>query len=200
MNLNKVSETQTYPIWKKILEDITGGVTVAVADIKSSTSEIKAGTIVGEGATAGLFHICKAAEVYANAASTTVLILTNHEFKVGDFICNGLRSTAITVIATGDDYDTLTLTAALTVVDGDALYEGTSEGIDDADIAAKYTAKGITKATVVTRAYYPQDDGYVALSNVTASVIVRGTINESLMPFIVPTVYKTALTDRIIFD
>jgi len=135
LQVNKTTETQYHPIFLKVLEDIPGGITLVSADLKTATEELKAGSLIGEdGNTAGLYHLCKTAEVYeaVTAGATSVKVEKEHEFKVGDFITNGQVSTAITAINTDEAaYDTLTLTATLDAVEvipvDSVLYQGSSE-------------------------------------------------------------------------
>jgi len=138
MKLGIVKESGVeYPIiFLQMLEDIPGGITIFTDDLKTATKELKAGAMVGEdGSTAGLYHLCKTAEVYEAAAlgATEVKVEKEHEFKIGDFITNGNVSTAITGIdsTTSTLYDALTLTATLDAVEAipvdSVLYQGSSE-------------------------------------------------------------------------
>ena len=198
LSIARTDETQYNPVFQAIMEDNPGGVTLALGDLKSATEEVKAGAVIGEGSTAGLFHLIKTAEVYADAESATILVEKEHEFKVGDFISNGLGSSAIISITTTETlYDTIVVTNGLTVSDGDALYQSTSEGVEVADLAYKYTPSAISRNEAVVTTY--SVSGSESQANVSVGAVVRGTVVESLLPFVVTTGIKTALTDRIRF-
>lgn len=200
LQITKTTGIVYKPIFLKILEDIPGGVTLSVGDAKAATEEIKAGTLIGEDAVSGLYHICKSAEVYADGdgEDKTIQVLKNHEFKVDDFICNEENSSKITAIdTTNSDYDIITVTNGYATIDGEVLYQGTSEGLEAADIVQKYIPKGITKYGVALITY--SKSGKKTEANVTVGVVVRGTVKESLLPYPVPIISKTALTAIIRF-
>lgn len=135
LQIVKTTETQVNPVFLKILEDIVGGISFTVADLKTVTTEVKAGAVVGEdGSTAGKWHLIKTAKLQAkaNANVTSIRVEKNHEFKVGEFITNRQVSTEITGITiTETDYDTIALTATLDAIAeipvGTVLYQGSSE-------------------------------------------------------------------------
>jgi len=200
LQVTKSSDTQYNPVFLKILEDIPGGVTLQTSDLKSTTEELKAGAIIGEdGSTSGLYHLIKTAEVHADVTEgNDIQVEKGHEFKVGDFISNGNASSEITAIDTSNsDYDVITVTNGFACNDGDILYLSTSEGNDAADVAMKYTPSAITKDTVAVITY--SASGKRTETNVNVAAVVRGTVNESLLPFKVHSNMKTALTDRIRF-
>ena len=58
----------------------------------------------------------------------------------------------------------------------------------------KYTAAAILKNTETVR----EDDGTTKY-NVMGSAVIRGTVDESLLPFAVESADKTALTARVKF-
>ncbi len=201
LTVSKTSETQYLPVFQKVFEDIPGGATISTGDLKSDSTEIKAGAIVGaDPDTDGLYRLIKTAEVYADGdgEDNTIQVLKTHEFKVEDFISNGSKSSKIQSIdTTNDDYDVISVVAGFAHEDGDYLYQSTSEGTEAADIALKYTPAGITKNNIDVVTY--SLSGSVTHANVSSGIVVRGTVVESLLPYVVPTVVKTALTDRIRF-
>ena len=200
MQVTKTEGTELHPLFFKIFDDIPGGVTLKASDLKTATEELEAGAIIGEdGSTSGLYHLIKTAEVYEDVSSgTDIKVEKEHEFKVGDFISNGNSSSAITAIDADETaYDTITVTNGFACNDGDILYQSTSEGTEAADVALKYTPSAITKNTVAKITYTAS--GSRTETNVTVAAVVRGTVNESLLPFVVHADIKTALTDRILF-
>jgi len=158
MSLQITKETGTVynPVFQNIIEDIPGGISFTVADLKALTEEVKAGAVIGEdGSTAGKYHLIKTAAMQAAAVAGAVELKVekNHEFVVGDFITNGQVSTAITIITTPETlYDTITITATLDAVEpvpiDTVLYQGVSETSNAAvaslatleDTAADYLA------------------------------------------------------------
>jgi len=199
MELQIIEETETQykPIFIGTpLENVPGGVTVIGADLPVAATTLDKGIVVGKltvSPVAGEFHICKTAEVHAGSSSTSVKVKKNQLFKVNDYICNGTKSVKISaIVTTHADYDTLTVTA-ITVTAGMILFQSTSAGTEAANIALKYTPAGITKSQI---------DATNAAANsltLTSGVVVRGTVNESLLPYPVATIMKTSLTDRIRF-
>jgi len=165
---------------EKILEDIPGGLTVAQADFQSDTEEMLEGALIGVDAN-GLGHIFKTAELYEDEtdAETDYKVLKDHEFVVGDFITDsGLDGAAyaITEIDTSNnDYDVLTVGTTLghAMSEGECLVQATAEAAAGS-AALKYTLKGIAMDQVDLT-----DDN----DNLGCGVLVRGTVNESLMPY-----------------
>jgi len=133
--LRRTDGTQKKPLFKIILEDVPGGITLKTSELKSGTEDIEAGALLSEDpTTAGLFHLVKTAQVYEElaAAGTSLKVKKAHQFKVGEFITSGQVSTAIVSITTTEtDYDTIVLTAAFdskeAVPVDTILYQGDSE-------------------------------------------------------------------------
>ncbi len=158
ITIEKETEIRKYPVFSKILEDITGGVTLDRSDLSDNIEEIKAGAIIGEDlSTAGLYHICKSAKVQAtvNAGATTIRVEKGHLFKIGDFITNGQVSTAITGISTSNaNYDELTITATLNPINqiatGAVLYQGSSETVAGATPATATVEDAVDDTLTVT--------------------------------------------------
>jgi len=165
---------------EKVLEDIPGGLTVAQADFPDDTEEMLEGALLGVD-TNGLGRIFKTAELYEDEADTETAykVLKGHEFVVGDFITNsGLTGAAyaITEIDTSNaNYDALTVgtTLGVAMLDGECLVQATAEAVAGS-AALKYTLKGIALNTV---------DLTADNDNLGCGVLVRGTVNESLMPY-----------------
>ncbi|HUV00441.1 MAG TPA: hypothetical protein VMW32_05730 [Bacteroidales bacterium] len=155
LQISKSEETQYNPVFKNIHEDVPGGGTLKVADLKTATTEIGAGAIVGEdGSTARLYHLIKTAIVQAtlSAGGTSLRVTKAHEFKAGEFITNGQVSTAIVSITTTETaYDTIVLTAALdpaeNIAAGTVLYQGSAE-TTNAATASTATVEDIVDATL----------------------------------------------------
>jgi len=169
MQNTKTTETRGINVFRKILETLPSGLTVAVADMSQAT--INAGTPIGID-TNGLGHIVKVAEAQANATNTATdyRVKKGHNFKVGNHImaATGAKAQTITAITTTETaYDTLTVgtTIGTAVTAGDAIYEAVAAN-QSTGSAFKYTALGLIG----------EDCTIVAGDSNLVSVVVRGSV------------------------
>lgn len=181
------------PVFLKILEDIPGGVTVKTNRFPTTQKEIKKGTLLNADATtAGLYNIIKSARLSAAfpTGDTAIAVDSPHLFLVGEFIkLNGTAQTISRVSATAIVVPT-TGQAGAAVASGSILGEASS-----AAGAVKYAASAVLRDTIEVRKL-----GVATLSaNVFAGGVVRGTVDESELPYFVTSDDKTALTARIRF-
>ena len=114
------------------IEDIIGGITVAVADFVDAHI-VPAGSVVGKDNN-GLFHVLKTAKMHtaAGGSATDYIVYKGHGFKVGDFIASatGAKAYAITAINTSNaDYDTITIGTTIGAV---AQYAGIFQALAEA--------------------------------------------------------------------
>lgn len=172
-----------------VLEDIPGGGTIEPDDFKTDTTELDEGALVGKDSN-GIYHLVKTAELYEDEINTETdyKVLKSHEFKVGDVIVasviTGSAAIAITAITTTEtDYDTITVgtTLGLAMSDGDVLAQATETAASGAG-ALKYTPVGITLNSVD-----------LSKANKGAGILVRGTVNQSLLAFPVDATLKAHL-------
>jgi len=186
MQNSQTTETRTVLVFDKKLEDIPGGVTLAIADLAQAS--VAPGTPVGKDSN-GLYHVVKTAKAQANAtnSATAIKVLKGHNFKVGDFLttATGKIAYAISAITTTNaDYDTLTVgtTLGVAITAGDILIQAAAEATGDTS-TQKYTAIGLTGTYL----------DVVSGDNHLVDVIVRGTVREAA---IVPihSVIKTSLS------
>jgi len=183
------------PVFLKILEDIPGGVTIKTNRFPTTTKEIKKGTLLNaDASSAGLYNVIKTVRATAeNTTSVTVVAIepTDHLFKAGDIIfltAAGPTATTITrVSATAIAY----AVTGVVVASGSVLYEALTVNT----VTALYDADAILRDNVEVR------KGGVAtlLDNLFAGAVVRGTVDESELPYFVTTQHKTDLTARIRF-
>jgi len=181
------------PVFLKILEDIPGGVTVKTDRFPDTTKEIKKGALLNAmtGASIGFYNVIKTVRLtVAGVTNTTILAVepTDHLFKVGEniFLQGGTAGTITRVSATA-----ITVEAAHNVIaSGTVLYEAAA--VDTA--TALYGASAILRDTIKVR-----DDKGNLLDNLFAGAVVRGTVDESELPYFVTDADKTALTVRIRF-
>lgn len=169
----KETEFQYAPGIEKIIEDIQGGGTIARAELKGIIDELPPLVIVGKDSN-GLYHVVKTAKVTAAvaAAATAVQVAKGHLFKVGEAITvGGALKGASDLIAAIDksnaSYDTITVAAAI----GDVLILANVKAAANA-AKFKYVPEAITMNKVD-----------VTVANQQSGLLVRGTVNESVMPY-----------------
>lgn len=182
MYVKKEIDTDRSLCIEKVLEDIPGGGTVAQVDFQTDTEEMLEGALVGVDSN-GLYHIFKTAALYEDELDTETAykVLKGHEFVVGDFLVDsGLAgaSYAITEIDTANEnYDVITVGTTLghAMLAGECLLQATDEQTAG-NATLKYTLKGIALNQV------DLTDDY---DNLGCGIMVRGTVNESLLPYYV---------------
>jgi len=194
--VNKTTGTQYDPVFKQILSDLPGGITLRTGQFRTTTEEARKGTMIAEDATsAGLWNIVKTAKlIHAVASDDTIFYVDpKNELKVGDYVSQAACSGAsIAIITTGTVSDAIVITYQLTTNLASAvLLYGSSTGSS----AALYEATSLLRDNVRVK-----DVDLSTLYNITAGAVVRGTVNESALPFFIDTDNKTSLTARIIFD
>ena len=199
----KTTDTAYHPIFEKILEDIPGGITLNTNRIPTATKEIKKGALIhaiATAASAGEYRLVKTAKLYVGidtSSAVTIIVYTNHELKVGESIgIEGNHSGAtIATILKGATTDRIILTAAgggfncASVASGRVLAE---KQLGAGVTLIMYSAEAILRNTVQVR-----NSDLTTLQNVGAGAVVRGTVNESILPYFVTALDKTALTARV---
>lgn len=174
----KENEFQYAPVIVKIIEDVTGGGTIARAELKGVIDELPPGVIVGVDSN-GLYHAVKTAKVNAVAAADAVAykVDKNHTFKIGEAVTNGgaLEGAADVISAidkTNAEYDTITLAGTIgAAAVGDVLVLATAKAAAGA-AAFKYAPVAITMNKIDT-----------TVANQQSGLLVRGTVNEAVMPY-----------------
>jgi hypothetical protein len=184
------------PVFLKILEDIPGGVTIATSRFPDTIKTIKKGALLNASASSvGLYNIIKTAKVTAKGVSgVTVLAVepTDHLFKIGDRIyLYGATASTITRVSSTAIAFTTGLTSPGSVATATVLYEpsaiNTSTALHDADAILRDTIE-VRRGGIAT-----------LLGNIFAGAVVRGTVDESELPYFVTSTHKTDLTARIRF-
>lgn len=191
LQVTKTDEGAVYdPVFLKILEDIPGGVTVKTDRFPTNTKEIKKGALLNDGGS-GLYNVIKTVRLTApGVTNTTILAIepTDHLFKVGEniFLQGATAGTIARLSATAIAVEVV----HNAIASGAVLYEAAA--VDTA--TALYAASCILRDTIEVR-----DDEGNLLDNLFAGAVVRGTVDESELPYFVTTQHKTDLTDRIRF-
>ena len=202
MSLQVKSESGTIydPVFLKILEDIPGGVTIKTNRFPTTTDEIKKGAMLNASASSvGLYNLVKTAKVKTAMTSLDVVsicVYPQQEFIAGEFIGLPGKGTAITIssITKGTNTDIIVLGAKLgSTCATNTILRECHTGVGTA-AAVLYDTDAILRSTIKVR-----DDDDVLLDNVFAGVVVRGTVDESELPYFVADQQKTDLTARIRF-
>ncbi len=192
------SDSQVY--FQKIFEDVPGGGTLKITELKAATKWLNGGAVVKYTESTRVVNLTKTALLYADCAQsvTEYPVYKNHEFLVGDYLASAAGAQACDIIeidtTTSEDYDilklsaTITLGEALTAADIIVFYESKAQS----GAEYKYPANGILKHGVKI------DQLNTAATAV--SVVTRGTVYERRLPFSVSTAMKTALGDRFLFS
>jgi len=193
LQIRKESGSVYDPVFLKILEDIPGGVTIKTNRFPTTTKEIKKGTLLNaDASSAGLYNVIKTVRMTAaNGAGETFLAIepTDHLFKVGDIIA--LPYTSGTRVSTTCIVVSKAVATAASLVSGLVLYETDTV----TTLTALYDADAILRDNVEVR----KDGITTLLGNIFAGAVVRGTVDESELPYFVTTQHKTDLTARIRF-
>ena len=171
-------EFQYPPGIEKIIEDVIGGGTIDRRDLRNalfngkSLDELPPIVIVVKDPETGLYHVLKTAMASDAGNETTYKVTKNHLFGVGDFVTIGGALTGasdkITAIDKSNaEFDTITL-------------EATIGAAAKGQVLVQAKDKQAAKA-----AKLPYDGELVVLTvaNQQSGLLVRGTVNESCMPF-----------------
>lgn len=207
LQVTSKTDTQYHPIFLKILEDVPGGITLKTARIPSGTKEIAKGALLARvtlGVTvtsAGMYRLVKTAGLkgeYSTGNCITLHVYPNHEFKVGEFIGSARlfgdagSSQAISAInkaSGGANTDDIILSnegfSAGTIDALGVLHETIAS---NSSMAPLYTAQAILRNTVQVR-----EADLTTLNNIWAGVVIRGTVNESLMAYFVTDADRASL-------
>lgn len=195
LQITKDSGSVYDPVFLKILEDIPGGVTVKTDRFPDGITELKKGALLNaDASSAGLYNVIKTVRLTATpTGGTTVLAVEpeDHLFKVGEFIyLYGTTASTITRVSATAIAVARTLVATGGAVSGGVLYETATI----ATATPMHSADAILRNNIKVR-----DDEGNLLDNLFAGAVVRGTVDESELPYFVTTAQKTSLTDRIRF-
>jgi hypothetical protein len=181
-------ETQNAICIVKVLEDHAGGGTVKRSGLKG-TDSLKPGTVVCKNAS-NLFEAYKSAKAQAAASGTPTAypVGKNHEFVVGDVIMIAGKSGAAAVSEPITSIDT-------TNADKDIINVATTIGAFVATDYLVLSAAEVASAAVESQTPYGIILNEVDLSvpNQQSGIMVRGTVNESILPYAYPTKVKTTL-------
>lgn len=182
------SETQNAICIVNVLEDHAGGGTIKRSGLKS-TDSLKPGTVVCKLAS-GLFEAYKSAKAQAAAASSPKAypVLKNHEYAVGDIIMLAGKTGAAAISQAITSIDT-------TNADKDIINVASTIGdlaeTDCIVLAAAVAATGAVELQTPFGIILNEVD--LSVPNQQSGIMVRGTVNESILPYAYPSKVKTTL-------
>lgn len=184
----KEREFQYSPGIEKIIEDVQGGGTIARAELKGTIDELPPLVVVGRDSN-GLYHVVKTAQVtaVASADAISIQVAKNHVFKVGEAVTIGGALTGASELITAIDksnagYDIITVAATIgAAAIGDVLVLAEAKAAAKA-AKFKYTPEVITMNKVD-----------VTVANQQSGLLVRGTVNEAVMPYHIDDAIKSML-------
>lgn len=181
-------EFQYPPGIEKIIEDVIGGGTIDRRNLRNalfngkSLDELPPIVIVVKDPGTGLYHVLKTALVSeapaADADAIAYKVTKNHLFGVGDFVTIGGALTGASDMITAIDksnaeFDTITLKATIgAAAKGQVLVQAKDK---QAANAAKLPYDGELVVTM--------NKVDLTVANQQSGLLVRGTVNESCMPF-----------------
>ena len=201
MQVRRQSGTAYNPVFVSILEEIEAGITLATNRIPTITKEILAGTMLVQSAnTAGLYQFLKVAKsIETQVAATALNYVKGCLFNVGDSIIKDGKTTSSSITR-------IDRSAVNTVVVATAVALGTLatasliiETASDAATTLKYDPDSVLKNNVKVR-WTDNNENLRTCNNVTCGAVVRGSLNESILPYYVSARMKTRLTSRIRFE
>ena len=190
MQIESSTDTERSLAVELVLEDIPGGGGVSTYDFPSATTEMEEGALLGVDSD-GIYHLTKTAKL-VNALTATspnhIVVHNNHEFVAGDYLTNsthtasGVLIASITASGTGADVIVYATGASgMCVAIAASGIVVAASGLGQSPL--KYTPKAIATNTV----------SLAASGNNGCGLLVRGRVNESLLPYAVDTTIKALL-------
>lgn len=185
MQITSGSVTGRKVVFENILEDIPGGVSLAVTRLDYSTSSkkyLKAGAPVYVDISTRVAQLCKSTKSVVAIDATHLYVPAGHHFKVGDSITDGLFNRVISAIsASSSGYDVITVPSGL-VITANTAYGEAPAGAGSAFASLAYTPNGMIK-----------NDTYIADGNADVSVVKMGTYRSDALEYPLPSLYEIAL-------
>jgi len=217
LQVRKETEVQYNPVFLSILEDIVGGVTISTTRVPSTTKFLFPGTpLAASASSVGLYNVVKTgklAHAIDTAACVTIYLLSSsvpnspgHNFKVGEWLMRDGGASAATIASitvgtktNGIGKDTIVMTAGgggfnyASVATNSLIVEAENDVTTLA--AVKFSAACLLRDSVRIRL-----ESGTTLQNITAGGVIRGSVDESILPVACTTEgVKTPLTARIRF-
>lgn len=174
-------------IFESILDEISGGLSLVVADLDYLTNNanvdkryLPAGTPVHVDIAARTATVCKSAIALASSSAKAIRVPKNNHFKVDEILNDGVTSATITGITTSEaTYDTIAVEADLIYAAGTKYGEGSVTGTST-DLYL--SPNGLTK-----------DNIYIGNGNADVAVVTIGSAREDALTYPINALYKVAL-------
>lgn len=199
MFLKRENEFQYHPGIEKIIEDVIGGGTIARTDFAGTIfrgvplDELPPLVIVVKDESTGVYHVLKTAamQTAASAGDTEYKVNKRHLFAVGDAVTIGSDfSKAVDLITTIDktdpDFDLITLAGTIGAAPVGNIMVLAKTQATDGNAEMKY---GDTNSDLVIT----MNKVDLTVANQSSGLLVRGTVNGSVLPFPIDDVLKTKL-------
>lgn len=188
MYLRREKEFQYAPGIEKIIEDVQGGGTIARAELKGLINELPPVVIVGKDEN-GLYHVVKTALVKADVANdaTKIQVAKKHLFLVGEAVTVGgdLADAADLITAidkSNADYDEITIAGTIGAAKAGQVIVLANGKANAKSAKYKYVPEVITMNKVD-----------VTVANQSSGLLVRGTVNEKVMPYPIDEAIKASM-------
>lgn len=166
---------------QKIFEDIPGGCTIVRDELKNGASGFMSEGILISLDNPGMGYLVKTAKIYSDVSlsATGINVYKEHEFKTGDIVSNTalttISRTILDIDTTSNNFDVFTIVSGFgNMLTGEILIQASASGVSGTDASWKYIPDAIgVSERPVNMAY--QNNGF--------GLLVRGTMDESEMPF-----------------
>lgn len=185
MQITTGSITGSKVVFESILDEIPGGVSLAVTRLDYLTSGkeyLKAGAPVYVDIATRVAQVVKTTSSAVAIDATHLFVLQGHHFKVDDSITDGAFSRIISAIAaSGTTHDVITVPSGL-VITAATVYNEATAGAASAFSAYAYTPNGLTR-----------DDVYIKDGNADVAIVKMGTVRGDALEYPLSAANKIAL-------
>ncbi|AVM53306.1 hypothetical protein JN06_01339 [Bacteroides zoogleoformans] len=183
----KEKEFQYHPGIEKIIEDVQGGGTIARKELKGVIKELPPIVVVGRDEN-GLYHVVKTALIQ-KVSGTTIEVGKKHLFVVGEAVMiggdlKGASDLIASIDKSNPEKDVITLAGAIGEGSAGQVLVLAKDKQDANSAKFKYIPEVVTMNKVD-----------VTVANQQSGLLVRGTVNESVMPYPVDDAIKAQLKD-----
>lgn len=198
MFLKRENEFQYHPGIEKIIEDVIGGGTIARSDLAGAVfkgkplDELPPIVIVVQDED-GVYHVLKTAELSSAAAADAVNypVKKNHVFAVGDAVTIGGAFDGAADVITAIDksnatHDVITLAGTIGAAPKGSVLVLAKAKADAEAAELKYGDE--SSELVIT-----MNKVDLTVANQTSGLLVRGTVNEAVMPFSIDKALKSRM-------
>lgn len=189
MNIKTDSFGGKKVIFDSIVDEITGGLSLVVADLDNETHNanvdkryLPAGTPVYIDTIARTATVCKSTVALTGSAAQAIRVPKLNHFKAAEILNDGVTSATITSVTTSvATYDTIAVDAALIYEAGTKYGEGSATGTST---ALYLSPNALTKNEI-----------FIGDGNADVAVVTIGSVREAALTFPINTLYAASLRD-----